>query len=53
MRTAYCKALHEIMSRDSRVFALTADIGFRNFDQIIADFPERFINVGVAEANMM
>ncbi len=53
MRTAYCKALYEIMSRDSRVFALTADIGFRNFDQIIADFPERFVNVGVAEANMM
>jgi len=53
MRTAYCKALYKIMSEDNRVFALTADIGFRNFDQIIADFPERFINVGVAEANMM
>ena len=53
MRTAYCKTLHEIMSVDKRVFALTADIGFRNFDKIIADFPDRFINVGVAEANMM
>ena len=53
MRTAYCKTLYEIMSRDERVFALTADIGFRNFDEIIADFPDRFVNVGVAEADMM
>ena len=53
MRTAYCKALHEIMSNDRRVYALTADIGFRNYDDIISDFPDRFVNVGVAEANMM
>ena len=53
MRTAYCKALYKIMSEDKRVFALTADIGFKNFDKIIADYPDRFINVGVAEANMM
>lgn len=53
MRTAYCKALHAIMTSHPNVFALTADIGFRNFDHIIADFPKRFINVGVAEANMM
>ncbi len=53
MRTAYCKTLYEIMSRDSRVYALTADIGFRNFDEIMAEFPDRFVNVGVAEANMI
>ena len=53
MRTAYCQELHELMKEDERIFALTADIGFRNFDQIIADFPERFVNVGVAEADMM
>ena len=53
MRTAYCKELYEIMSRDTRVFALTADIGFGNFDEIIAAFPDRFVNVGIAEANMM
>lgn len=41
------------MAADSRVIAMTADIGFRNFDRIIADFPERFFNVGVAEANMI
>jgi transketolase len=41
------------MARDKRVFALTADIGFRNFDEIIADFPDQFVNVGVAEADMI
>jgi len=53
MRTAYCKALFDIMADNQQVFALTADIGFRNFDKIINDFPDRFINVGVAEANMV
>ena len=53
MRTAFCKTLFKTMSRDSRVYALTADIGFRNFDEIVAEFPDRFINVGVAEANMI
>jgi transketolase len=41
------------MLEDERIFALTADIGFRNFDDIIADMPDRFINVGIAEANMI
>jgi transketolase len=41
------------MSEDDRVYALTADIGYRNFNKIIDDFPDRFINVGVAEANMI
>lgn len=53
MRNAYCKALYELMSEDDRVYALTADIGYRNFNKIIAGFPDRFINVGVAEANMI
>ena len=53
MRNHYCKALYEIMSVNDNVYALTADIGYSNFDRIRADFPERFINVGVAEANMI
>lgn len=53
MRTSYCETLYELMAEDKRIFALTADIGFRNFDAIIEDFPDRFINVGVAEANMI
>ena len=53
MRTTYCNTLHDLMLCDERVFALTADIGYRNFDTIIADFPDRFINVGIAEANMI
>jgi len=52
MRNAYCRRLYKLMAEDERIFALTADIGFKNFDSIAADFPSRFINVGVAEANM-
>ena len=53
MRNAYCRRLHKLMAEDSRIYCLTADIGFRNFDRIVEDFPERFVNVGVAEADMM
>src|SRR3989338_5723075 len=53
MRNAYCRELYEIMRKDERVYALTADIGYKNFDKIIEAYPSRFINVGVAEANMV
>jgi transketolase len=41
------------MAKNNNIYALVADIGFRNFDKIIEDFPERFINVGIAESNMI
>ena len=53
MRNAYCRTLHKIMAENTSVYALTADIGFSNFDKIIEDFPDRFINVGIAESNMI
>lgn len=52
MRNAYCKELYKIMGENEKVYALTADIGYKNFDMIIKDYPSRFINVGIAEANM-
>lgn len=41
------------MSYDETIFALTADVGYKNFDAIVDSFPDRFINVGVAESNMI
>jgi transketolase len=32
---------------------LTADLGFKVFDEFVARFPTRFVNVGVAEATMI
>lgn len=53
MRKAFAETLFELMERDDRIVLLTADLGFRVFDKIIEQFPKRFINVGVAEQNMV
>ncbi len=53
MRDAFNAELHRIAANDPDVLLLTADIGFKVFDQFRADYPGRFINMGVAEANLM
>lgn len=37
------------MSRDDRIFVLTADLGYKMWDNIRRDYPHRFYNVGVSE----
>jgi len=54
MRDAYAEALLELGSRDSRVVVLGADTSVSIKTSLFADrFPERFFNVGIAEANMI
>lgn len=43
----------ELMAHDKRIMVLHADLaGSGGFDKVQKDFPDRVINVGVAEANM-
>jgi transketolase len=52
-RQAFGEALYELMKSDERVVALTADLGESlRMLKIRDDMPERFIDTGVAEANM-
>lgn len=53
MRTAFIETLMEIAAKDSRVLLLTADLGFTVLERFAEAYPGRFVNVGVAEANMM
>lgn len=53
MRRAFAEAVAELAARDPRVLLLTADLGFMALDPFIDRFPDRFINVGVAEQNMI
>jgi transketolase len=53
MRTAFVKTLVEIAERDKRVFMLTGDLGYMALEPFMDRFPDRFINVGVAEQNMI
>jgi transketolase len=53
VRNAFIQALTEAAQADSRIVFLTADLGFKLFDDFARRFPGRFMNVGVAEANMV
>jgi transketolase len=49
MRRLFHPILLEYMRKDSRIRVCTADLGYKMFDAIAAEFPERFINCGAAE----
>jgi transketolase len=53
MRTAFMKALRKLAEKDCDVMLLTGDLGFSVFEEFESDFPQQFINVGVAEQNMI
>lgn len=53
MRDALLSALHRDMQADSDIFFVTADFGSPVLDAIRADRPDRFINVGIAEQNLI
>ena len=53
-RSGFGAGLLEAGRKDSRVLALTADLkGSLKMDAFAAEFPERFIQCGIAEANMV
>lgn len=53
MRPTLAKYLIETASKNNKIIFLTADLGFGVFDEFREKFPERYINVGIAEAGMV
>lgn len=53
MRDAFADELLNLAREDARIVLLSGDIGNRMFDKFKAEFPDRFFNCGVAEANMI
>lgn len=53
MRIAFISTLAELAEKNSRIVLLTGDLGFMALEPFIEKFPKRFINVGVAEQNMV
>ena len=53
MRKVFASLLYDAMKKDSKIFLLTADLGFGILDHIRNDFPDRFMNVGSSEQLMM
>ena len=53
MRGAFARSLVALAEHDPRVWLLTGDLGFSVLEPFAERFPERFVNVGVAEQNMI
>lgn len=53
MRDAFLEQIWLGMARDPKIFFTCADFGSPILDRIRADYPERFINVGIAEQNLI
>ena len=53
MRNAFAQELVELAEEDERIVLLSGDIGNRLFDPYKEKFGDRFLNCGVAEANMI
>lgn len=51
MRDLFVKILTEEAERDERIWLLTPDLGFSVLEPFCHRYPDRFLNVGVAEQN--
>ena len=53
MRDAFLERIHGAMASDETIFFVSADFGSPVLDKIRADFGNRFVNVGIAEQNLI
>jgi len=53
MRDTFLQSVYEEMVKDQNIFFVSADFGSPVLDKIRADRPDRFINVGIAEQNLI
>jgi len=53
VRLAFVRTLTELAERDARIILLTGDLGYTVIEPFAERFPRRFLNVGVAEQNMV
>lgn len=53
MRNSFIKTLMEQARQDDRIFLLCGDLGYSVLEPFAEAFPDRFINVGIAEQNMV
>jgi transketolase len=52
VRKAFVEALLALAAEDERIFLLTGDLGWSVVEEFATRYPRRFLNAGVAEANM-
>jgi transketolase len=53
MRDVFLERIWQAMAGDDKIYFVSADFGSPVLDKIRADFPARFVNVGIAEQNLI
>ena len=53
MRDIFIDGVYERMKKNKQIFFLSADFGAPALDKLRRDFKDRFINVGIAEQNLI
>jgi transketolase len=53
VRTAFINELLALAEQDSRIWLVTGDLGFSVLEPFAERFPNRYLNAGVAEQNMV
>lgn len=52
MRTAFIRAIVQHARENPRIFLVVGDLGYSVVESFACEFPDRFLNAGVAEQNM-
>lgn len=53
MRRTFADALYKQMQKDTNIYLLVGDLGYKVFDKHFSDFPDRCINCGASEQAML
>ena len=53
MRTAFIKQLTKEAEENDKIFLIVGDLGFSVVEDFANKFPNRFLNAGIAEQNMI
>lgn len=53
MRNTFVKTLLDLAKEDERIFLICGDLGYSVLEPFAEQFPDRFLNIGIAEQNMM
>lgn len=53
MRAYFASCVHAEMKKNKKIYIVVGDLGYKMWDKVRKDFPERFINVGAAEQTLI
>lgn len=53
MRGYFAHYLYQQMKKNKKIYLITGDLGYKIWDRVRVDFPDRYINAGASEQAMM